>query len=133
MARAEGDLSGRRAFVVEDDALITMFIQDTLGEIGCEVTGVAWNYKDAIEKAKSLSFDVAILDLNLNGQTSFAIADLLSERGMPFVFSTGYDRRRCLRSSKRCRCFVSRGRNRIWRERSWLIHNARTYHSARLP
>jgi CheY-like chemotaxis protein len=91
MARAEGDLSGRRAFVVEDDALVTMFIQDTLGEIGCEVTGVASNYKDAIEKAKSLSFDVAILDLNLNGQTSFAIADLLSERRMPFVFSTGYD------------------------------------------
>jgi CheY-like chemotaxis protein len=90
MASAEGDLLGRRVLVVEDESLVTMFIQDSLAEIGCEVIGVASRYSDAIEKARSLSFDVAILDLNLNGQMSFAIADLLAERGVPFVFTTGY-------------------------------------------
>jgi CheY-like chemotaxis protein len=92
MASAEGDLSGRRVLVVEDESLVTMLIQDTLAEMACELIGVASRYTDAIEMAKSLSFDVAIVDVNLNGQTSFAIADSLAERGVPFVFATGYDK-----------------------------------------
>jgi hypothetical protein len=44
----------------------------------------------ACAKAEWLSFDIAILDVNLNGQHTFPIADSLKERGLPFVFSTGY-------------------------------------------
>jgi CheY-like chemotaxis protein len=92
MIRAEGDLTGRRVLVVEDDSLVSMFVQDIVAEIGCEVIGVAPRYMDALEKAKSLPFDVAILDISLNGRTSFDIADSLAERGVAFVFATGYDK-----------------------------------------
>jgi CheY-like chemotaxis protein len=76
--------------VIEDESMVTMLIQDTLADIGCEVIGLASRFDDAIEKARSLLFDVAILDVNLNGRQTFPIAEVLSERGLAFVFSTGY-------------------------------------------
>jgi len=88
--RADSDLSGRRVFVVEDESLVTMLIEDTLADIGCEIAGLASRFNDAMEKAQSLAFDVAILDVNLNGQHTFPIAMALTERGLPFVFATGY-------------------------------------------
>jgi CheY-like chemotaxis protein len=78
--------------VVEDESLVSMLIQDILADIGCEVIGVAPTYVDAIEGAKSHPIDVAILDINLNGQMRFAIADLLSRRGVPFVVASGYEK-----------------------------------------
>lgn len=83
-------LTGRRVFIIEDDSMVTMLLEDILADMGCEVAGVAFRYPDALAKAKSLSFDVAILDVNLDGQHSFPIADILAERGLAFVFSTGY-------------------------------------------
>jgi CheY-like chemotaxis protein len=67
-----------------------MLLEDTLAEIGCKVAGLASRFNDAMKKASSLSFDVAILDVNLNGQETFPIAEALNERGLPFVFATGY-------------------------------------------
>jgi len=67
-----------------------MFLQDTLAEIGCEVIGIASRFDDAVEKVKSLAFDIAILDVNLNGRNTFPIADSLTERGVAFVVATGY-------------------------------------------
>jgi CheY-like chemotaxis protein len=67
-----------------------MFIQDTLADIGCEVAGVASRFNEAVEKARTLAFDVAILDVNLDGEQTFPIAEALVARGMPFVFATGY-------------------------------------------
>jgi len=84
------DLEGRRVLVIEDEALVSMFIQDTLADIGCEVIGDASRFDDAMNKARSLSFDVAILDVNLNGQETFSIAHTLVERGLAFMFATGY-------------------------------------------
>jgi DNA-binding response OmpR family regulator len=86
----EAELVGRRVFVVEDESMVTMLIEDTLADIGCEVIGSASRFEEAIAKAKSLSFEVAILDVNLNGQQTFPIAEALSERGIPFVWATGY-------------------------------------------
>ena len=83
-------LAGRRVFIVEDESMISMLLQDNLADIGCEVAGTAFRYPDALAKSKSLSFEIAILDVNLNGQFTFPIADILTERGLPFVFSTGY-------------------------------------------
>jgi len=83
-------LAGRRVLIVEDESMVTMLLQDTLADIGCEIAGVAFRYADALAKARSLSFDVAILDVNLNGEHTFPIADALAERALPFVFSTGY-------------------------------------------
>lgn len=86
----DNNLAGRRVLVIEDESMVSMLLQDTLADMGCEVIGVASRFNDAIEKAKSLSFDVAILDVNLNGAHTFPIAEMLAERGRAFVFATGY-------------------------------------------
>jgi CheY-like chemotaxis protein len=83
-------LSGRRVLVIEDESIVVMLIQDMLTEIGCEVVGFASRLDDALEKARSLSFDVAILDVNLDGHRTFEIAAVLAKRGLGFVFATGY-------------------------------------------
>jgi CheY-like chemotaxis protein len=83
-------LNGRRVLVIEDESMVTMFIQDTLADIGCEVAGVASRLNEALEKARTLAFDVAILDVNLDGEQTFPIAEALLARGMPFVLATGY-------------------------------------------
>jgi CheY-like chemotaxis protein len=90
LADALVSVAGVRVLVVEDEAMVLMLLQDQLAEIGCEVVGTASRFDDAVKKAKSLTFDVAILDVNLKGQYIFPIADLLAERGVAFVFSTGY-------------------------------------------
>jgi CheY-like chemotaxis protein len=90
MQSDECHLAGRRVLVVEDEAMVTMLLREMLEDIGCEVVGSASRLNDAVEKARSLSFDLAILDVNLNGERTFQIADLLAERGVGFVFATGY-------------------------------------------
>jgi CheY-like chemotaxis protein len=84
------ELSQRRVFVVEDEALVSMLLQDMLADVGCVVVGAASRVKDALDRATSLPFDVAILDVNLNGEQTFAVADALDSRGIRFLFSTGY-------------------------------------------
>jgi CheY-like chemotaxis protein len=90
MESKAGELAGRRVLVIEDESMVMMLLQDMLADIGCEVIGCASRLTDAIEKARSLTFDVAILDVNLNGEKTFPIADVLAARGIDFVFATGY-------------------------------------------
>ncbi len=90
MANSAASLAGLRVLVVEDESLISLLLEDQLAEMGCEVVGTASRFDDAAEKAKSLAFDVAILDVNLKGRYTFAIAEALAERGVGFLFSTGY-------------------------------------------
>jgi CheY-like chemotaxis protein len=84
------ELAGRTVFLVEDESLIIMMIEDALADLGCEVVGVASRFDDAITKARTLAFEIAILDVNLNGLRTFPIAETLAARGIPFVFATGY-------------------------------------------
>lgn len=91
MVMANTDLSGRRVLVVEDESRIAMLIRDTLEDMGCEVVATAARFEDALQKATSLPFDVALLDVNLDGQPSYPIAQALADRGRAFVFATGYD------------------------------------------
>ena len=90
MESANTELGGRRVLVVEDESRIAMLIRDTLEDMGCEVVATAARFDDAFQKATSLPFDVALLDVNLNGETSYPIAQALAERGRAFVFATGY-------------------------------------------
>jgi CheY-like chemotaxis protein len=82
--------SDQRIFVVEDEFLIRMLLEDMLDELGYAVAGVAGRLEEAAEMAKSGAFDLAILDVNLDGQDVFPVADILAGRGVPFVFVTGY-------------------------------------------
>jgi CheY-like chemotaxis protein len=83
-------LSGRHVLVVEDEMLVLMTIETMLADLGCETITAAATAAKAIELTKSRAFDLAILDLNLNGDQSYAVADMLIALGVPFVFSTGY-------------------------------------------
>jgi CheY-like chemotaxis protein len=90
MTSTAPDLAGRRVLVIEDESMVMMLLQDMLEDIGCVVVDAASRFQEAIEKARSLTFDVAILDVNLNGERTFPIAEVLAERGVRFVFATGY-------------------------------------------
>src|SRR5258706_10728903 len=81
---------GLRVFVVEDEAMVSMLIEDTLADIGCSVAGTAARLDEAMDKATSLDFDLAILDVNLNGVRAYPLAEVLAKRGIPLVFATGY-------------------------------------------
>ena len=54
------------------------------------MVGTASRYREAAEKASSLEFDVAVLDVNLDGDQTFPIAEALAQQGKCFVFATGY-------------------------------------------
>jgi CheY-like chemotaxis protein len=82
--------TGRRILVVEDEFLIRMLLEDMLAELGYVLAGVAGRVDEATELVKSVEFDLAILDVNLDGHDVYPVADLLSQRGKPFVFVTGY-------------------------------------------
>ncbi len=83
-------LSGRRILVVEDEFLVLMLTEDMLGDLGCESVIAAATVNQALALIESQSFDAAMLDMNLDGEKPYVLADALSERGIPFVFATGY-------------------------------------------
>jgi DNA-binding response OmpR family regulator len=82
-----------RILVVEDELMIRMLLEDMLGELGYTVAAEAARIEEALDAAKNADFDIAILDVNLNGQPISPVADALVAGGMPFVFATGYGER----------------------------------------
>jgi CheY-like chemotaxis protein len=84
------ELSNRKVLVVEDEMMIAMLIEDMLDEFGCRLVGPATSVPRALELIASESIEVAILDLNLDGKDTYAIADALQRRNVPFIFATGY-------------------------------------------
>ena len=85
-------LSDMRLLVVEDELLVSMLIEEILGELGATVAGPYGRLADGLAAAKAERFDGAILDLNLAGESADPLADFLLARGVPFVFITGYQR-----------------------------------------
>ena len=84
------ELSNRKVLVVEDEMIIAMLIEDMLDEFGCKLVGPATNVPRALELIAKESIDVAVLDLNLDGKDTYAIADALQRKNVPFIFATGY-------------------------------------------
>jgi CheY-like chemotaxis protein len=84
-------LMGVRVLIVEDEIIVALFLEDLLTEFGYEVAGVAAQLDDAMARAPD--YDVAVLDVHLNGRNVFDFADILAARGTPFVFATGYGER----------------------------------------
>ena len=83
-------LEGLRVFVVEDEFLLSLALEDDLVTAGCSVVGPFSTLASAIEASRREPFDLAILDVNLHGEAIFPLADELRERGVPFVLLTGY-------------------------------------------
>ena len=84
------ELNGARVLIVEDDAIIAMMVEDLLQDFGCEVVATVARMEAAVEQARTLPLDFAMLDVNLGGEETFPVADILIERGVPFIFATGY-------------------------------------------
>ena len=61
-----------------------------LADLGCESVTAAATVDQALALIDAQVFDAAMLDMNLNGNKSYAVADALAARGVPFAFSTGY-------------------------------------------
>lgn len=83
-------LAGRRVLVVEDEMMVLFMIEDILADLGCEAVSTAATVDQALALIEAQTFDVAMLDSNLNGMRSDPIADALEARGVPFFFATGY-------------------------------------------
>ena len=90
MTSPNDELAGRRVFLVEDESLISMLIEDALSDLGCQLADQASRLGEALQKAASSSFDLAILDVNLDGQPTFPVAEVLIRREISFIFATGY-------------------------------------------
>jgi CheY-like chemotaxis protein len=90
----EGPLSGRRVLVIEDEMMVAMLLKDILAELGCTVVGPAARVEQALAMIEAAgALDAAVLDINLNGQKSYPVADALVARRVPLLFATGYGRR----------------------------------------
>lgn len=83
-------LEGRRVLVVEDEAAISLLLEDMLLDFGCEVVGPAGRLPVALRLVEAGGIDVAILDVNVAGEPIYPVADALAAKGIPLVFSTGY-------------------------------------------
>jgi CheY-like chemotaxis protein len=81
---------GLGVLIVEDEAMVAMLLEDLLHELGCHVVEIASRVETALTSILARIFDVAILDVNLKGETSYPVADVLELRKVPFLFATGY-------------------------------------------
>jgi len=82
---------GARVLIVEDEIVVALFLEDLLAEFGYEVAGIVSHLDDAMGRPND--YDIAVLDVHLNGRNVFDFADRLAARGTPFVFATGYGAR----------------------------------------
>lgn len=81
-----------RVFIVEDEPILAMNVEDMLNELGHKVTAIATRLDTALLLAENSEFNLAILDINLAGSKSFEVADILRKKGIPLIFTTGYGR-----------------------------------------
>jgi len=85
--------AGKRVLVVEDELMIRMLLEGMLADLGHTVTAEAGGIDEALKLAKDADVDVALLDVNLNGQPITPVVEVLVQRGVPFVFASGYGQR----------------------------------------
>jgi CheY-like chemotaxis protein len=85
--------TGKRVLVVEDELMIRMLLEGMLTDLGHTMAAEAGSIEEAMTLAKEAEFDVAVLDVNLNGKPITPVAEILVQRGLPFVFASGYGKR----------------------------------------
>jgi len=89
-AAARQVMPGNRLLLVEDEALTGMMMSDMLTELGFDVIGPFGRLADAMAAVGREDFQAAVLDVNLDGEMVYPVADAVLARGVPFVFVTGY-------------------------------------------
>ena len=88
----EGTLQGRHILVVEDEYFLADELQITLEDAGAEMLGPVASVQGGLRILEGSTLpDAASLDVSLGGETVYPLADALIARGVPFVFTTGYD------------------------------------------
>jgi CheY-like chemotaxis protein len=88
--RGEAGLEGLRILVVEDEFLLALEVEAALISFGCSVAGPFAKLAKALDAARRTELDGAVLDVNLNGEMVYPLAEYLDGAGVPFVFLTGY-------------------------------------------
>jgi CheY-like chemotaxis protein len=83
-------LAGKRVLAVEDEALVAMWLEDLLRDLGCVVVGPANSIAAAVDLIETESVELAVLDINIAGEKVFPVAERLAAHQVPFVFATGY-------------------------------------------
>jgi PAS domain S-box-containing protein len=86
----DSEADGKRVLLVEDEPLVSMMLADLLSAFGHKVDGPYSRFSDAMLAAKSNNLQAGILDVNLGGEKTYAVADILADRKIPFAFVTGY-------------------------------------------
>lgn len=79
-----------RVLVAEDEFLLGIQLEDDLRTAGCSIVGPFSTLEKATLAARRERFDLAVLDINLNGDRVYPLADELWARGVPFIFLSGY-------------------------------------------
>lgn len=85
------ELNGLRILVVEDEFMVALAVETVLQSFGCQVVGPVGKLEEAQALARTEKLDGALLDVNLAGVESYPVAEILDGRGIPFIFTTGYD------------------------------------------
>lgn len=91
MRKAGSSLDGQRVLIVEDRYLIASNLAEAVSRMGGQVVGPARNLEAATELMDREPVEIALLDVNLEGEMVFPLAKALDDRGVPIVFLTGYD------------------------------------------
>jgi CheY-like chemotaxis protein len=91
-------LKGLHVLVVEDNGLLCCVLEESLHEAGCEVVGPFARLTEALDAVPDAQIDIAVLDLNIRGELVSPLAEELSQRGVPFVLTSGYQGRDIPRS-----------------------------------
>jgi CheY-like chemotaxis protein len=92
MGGASSGATKQRVLVVEDEMLLGILLEGMLTELGHEVATIAPRVSNALAAVESETFDFAILDVRLQGESVAPVADALAAKGLPFIFATGYGR-----------------------------------------
>jgi DNA-binding response OmpR family regulator len=87
----EQPLRGLCVLVVEDDYFLAIELCTALRAAGADIVGPARDVATGLAALAAERIDCGVLDINLRGRMGFQIANELRARGVPTIFTTGYD------------------------------------------
>src|SRR3712207_1892302 len=90
-AQPQQSLTGRRVLIVEDEFFVADDLAQAVAQLGGEIIGPVPSCEEALVLLSTAErVDLAVLDINLEDETVFPVADTLTKKGVPYLFATGY-------------------------------------------